>query len=241
MQELASPWMHWFPQRFVQRTDSDRVLVAQFAEAHEADTQYGGIPIATITNALDEGSGAQLEALVRAEGFGEQPNPFDAQIATEMKSGTSPTWQARFDTHLARRSDRGALPARRRDRRSEAKRGDPLVPGRGAGRPRRDRSLLDLREVFSDDAGEKLSFVPQPAADGQDRLAADVRALPRRARQSAAEQEPVQRAQAREMTRAEKDLAIARISRAGQTRMPPWRVGSLTPDSIRAATLELQK
>ena len=44
-----------------------------------------------------------------------------------------------------------------------------------------------------------------------------------------------------EMTRAEKDLAISRITESGVTRMPPWRVGSLTPDSIRAATLELQK
>ena len=44
MQELASPWMHWFPQRFVQRTDSDRALLAQFVDAHKDDTQYGGIP-----------------------------------------------------------------------------------------------------------------------------------------------------------------------------------------------------
>ena len=29
-----------------------------------------------------------------------QPNPFDAQIVTEMKSGSSPTWEARFETHL---------------------------------------------------------------------------------------------------------------------------------------------
>src|SRR4051812_42634104 len=28
MQELKSRWLHWFPQRFVQRTDSDRILTA---------------------------------------------------------------------------------------------------------------------------------------------------------------------------------------------------------------------
>jgi len=44
-----------------------------------------------------------------------------------------------------------------------------------------------------------------------------------------------------EMTRAQKDLAISRISESGTTRMPPWRVGSLTPDAVQAATLELQK
>jgi len=78
--------MHWFPQRFVRRTDSDRVLGAQFFEAHGVDSQYGGVPIAAIQNAVDEGSGAQLEALVRAEGFGDQPNAFDARI--ECSSGT---------------------------------------------------------------------------------------------------------------------------------------------------------
>ena len=40
-----------------------------------------------------------------------------------------------------------------------------------------------------------------------------------------------------EMPRATKDRAISRIG-AGQ--MPPPRVGALTPDAIRAATLELQ-
>ena len=58
MQELASPWLHWFPQRFVQRTDSDRTLLAQFAEAHKGERQFGGIPMETIANAVDEGSGA---------------------------------------------------------------------------------------------------------------------------------------------------------------------------------------
>ena len=196
MQELDSPWMHWFPQRFVQRTDSDRALGAQFADAHGDDKQYGGIPIATITNALDEGSGAQLEALVRAEGFGEQPNPFDAQIATEMKTGASPTWQARFDAHLD--GDAIAVPYPRIDVTDEAKRTAAVRSYQDVVRGLAPRqTLLDLREVFSDDAREKLSFVPQPGADGKTVLLQmcarchDGRGNP------AAGQEPVQRAQAR--------------------------------------------
>ena len=165
MQELASPWMHWFPQRFVQRTDSDRALVAQFEEAHQVDARYGGVPIDQITQALDEGSGAQLEALVRAEGFGDQPNPFDAQIATEMKSGASPTWQARFQTHLA--GDAIAVPYPTIDVTDEAKRTAAARSYRDVVRGATARSgLLDIREVFSDDARQKLSFVPQPGADG---------------------------------------------------------------------------
>ena len=240
MQELASPWMHWFPQRFVQRTDSDRALVAQFAEAHGDDEQYGGIPIAMITNALDEGSGAQLEALVRAEGFGEQPNPFDAQIATEMKSGASPTWQARFQTHLG--GDAIAVPYPRIDVTDEAKRTAAVRSYQDVVRGAAPReTLLDLRDVFSDDAAEKLSFVPQPGADGKAVLLQmcarchDGRGNP----QLSKSRFNVRKLD--EMPRAEKDLAISRISESGLTRMPPWRVGSLTPDGIRAATLELQK
>src|SRR5690606_15360220 len=44
MQELSAPWLHWFPQRFSQHTESDRVLLAQFLEAHGNEQQYGGIP-----------------------------------------------------------------------------------------------------------------------------------------------------------------------------------------------------
>ena len=70
MQELTGPWLHWFPQRFGQRTDSDRILTAQFADAHRVDSQYGGIPMATIVNAIDEGSAAAAIAFSAASGAG---------------------------------------------------------------------------------------------------------------------------------------------------------------------------
>ena len=197
MQELASPWLHWFPQRFVQRTDSDRVLLAQFADTHAGDKHYGGIPIATIANALDEGSGAQLEALVRAEGFGEQPNPFDAQIVAEMKNGTSPDLGSPIRNAPPGSGDRGPLPRHRRDRRGEAKRRRALVPGCRARRVARAEACSTSGRSSPTDAQEKLSFVPAARRRREDRLAGDVRALPRRARQSSAGQEPIQRARAR--------------------------------------------
>jgi mono/diheme cytochrome c family protein len=240
MQELASPWLHWFPQRFVQRTDSDRVLLAQFTDAHKDDTQYGGIPIQTIANAVDEGSGAQLEALVRAEGFGDQPNPFDSQIVTEMKSGSSPTWEARFEANL--RGQAIAVPYPAADVTDEAQRSaatrsyQDVVRGASA-----RASLIDIREIFSDDAKAKLSFVPQAGADGKTVLhqmcarCHDGRGNPQLGKNHfnvlALDSLP----------RPEKDLAIARLGDSGRSRMPPWRVGSLTAESIQAATLELQK
>jgi DNA-binding beta-propeller fold protein YncE/cytochrome c1 len=240
MQELAGPWLHWFPQRFVQRTDSDRVLLAQFTDTHKGDQQYGGIPITTIANALDEGSGAQLEAVVRAEGFGAQPNPFDAQIVTEMKSGSSPTWQARFETHLQGLAI--AVPYPAIDVTDEAKRNAATrsyqdVVGKASSRG----SLLDIRNIFSDDAMAKLSFVPQPGADGKAVLLQmcarchDGRGNPQLSKN---------RFNVRaldQLSRAEKDLAITRVTDSTGARMPPWRAGSLPPDSIQAVTLELQK
>ncbi len=237
MQELASPWLHWFPQRFVQRTDSDRVLLPQFADAHAGDRQYGGIPMATIADALDEGSGAQLEALVRAEGFGAQPNPFDAHIVTELESGSSPTWEARFETHLQGLAI--AVPYPGMDVTDEARRAaavrsyQDVVQG---GAPR--DSLLDIRDVFSDDAKQKLSFVPQPGADGKAVLLQmcarchDGRGNPQ------LNKNHFNVRKLDDMPRAEKDLAISRIGAMG---MPPWRAGTLTPEAIRAATLELQR
>jgi hypothetical protein len=240
MQELSSPWMHWFPQRFVQRTESDRVLLAEFTAAHDVDQQYGGIPVSVITNALDEGSSAQLEALVRAEGFGDQPNPFDAQIAAEMKSGSSPTWQARFDAHL--RGEAIAVPYPGIDVTDEAKRTAAVQSYRDvlSGVAPRE-SLIDIRQVFTDDASELLSFVPQPGADGRAVLLQmcarchDGRGNPGL---------PKNRFDALrldEMSREVRDLAISRITATDDLRMPPWRSGSLTPEAVQAATAELSR
>ena len=239
MQELAGPWMHWFPQRFAQRTESDRLLGAQFAEAHRSDGQYGGVPIAVITNAIDEGSGAQLETLLRAEGFAEQPNPFEPQIASEMKSGTSATWQARFEAHL--RGEAIAVPYPSIDVTDEALRAAAtqsylnVVSGMS---PR--ESLIDIRRIFSADAEQKLSFVAQPGAEGRAVLIQmcarchDGRGNP------ALRKNQFNVLRLDEMPRQLKDLAIERLD-SPTAIMPPKSAGRLTPEAIQAVKLELQK
>jgi hypothetical protein len=241
MQELESPWLHWFPQRFVQHTESDRVLGAQFAQAHQYDTQYGGIPISVISNALDEGSGAQLEALVRVEGFADQPNPFDGRITAELKAGASATWQTRYDAHL--RGEAIAVPHPALDVTDEAKRNAAVRSYQDVVRKVAPReTLLDIREVFSNEAMERLSFLPKPGADGKTVLTQmcarchDGRGNP---------DLPKNRFNVRkleEMSRASKDVAISRLTTdSALLRMPPWRVGTLTAESIQAATAELLK
>jgi mono/diheme cytochrome c family protein len=240
MQELASPWLHWFPQRFGQRTDSDRVLLAQFSSTHGGDQQYGGVPIPVIASAIDEGSGAQLEALVRAEGSQDQPNLFDPQIVNEMKTGVSPLWQARFASHLEGKAIAVPYPAidvtDESKRQAAAQSYQNVVAGSAA-----RETLLDLRDVFSNDAMTKLSFTPQPGAAGSTvLLQMCARCHDGRGNPSVGKNR-FNVMQLATLSREEKDLAIARLSDTGRTRMPPWRVGSLTPESIQAATAELQK
>lgn len=243
MQELASPWLHWFPQRFVQRTDSDRVLTAQFVDVHGVDQKYGGIPITTIQNALDDGSGAQLEALLRAQGFGEQPNAFDPRIEAEAKAGEpSATWFMQWA--LATQGKAITVPYPKVDVTDEAKRLAASASYRNvvmgsAGR----ETLLDLRDVFSQDAIEKLSFVPQPGADGRAVLVQmcarchDGRADPEIGRSK------FNVLKLDEMSAEAKALAVARIQEPVDSvkHMPPSRSGTLTPEAITAAIAELTK
>jgi MYXO-CTERM domain-containing protein len=240
MQELTSPWLHWFPQKFVQRTESDRVLLAQFLEAHDVDTQYGGIPLSAIVSALDEGSGAQLEALLRAEGFSKQPNPFDAAIATESKQGASPSWQARFDTHL--RGGAIAVPYPLVDVTDPTKRAAAVRSYRDVvtGLAPRE-SLLDLRDVFSTDATEKLSFVPAAGADGKSILLQMCARCHDGRGDPALPKNDFNVLALDTMPRHMKSRAIERLDAPLATRMPPWRVGSLSPEAIQAVTAELQK
>ena len=241
MQELASPWLHWFPQRFVQRTDSDRVLLAQFADTHAGDKHYGGIPIATIANALDEGSGAQLEALVRAEGFGEQPNPFDAQIVAEMKNGTSPTWEARFETHLQGRAI--AVPYPAIDVTDEAKRNaaarsyQDVVRGAVGARKlaRHPRDLLDGRAREAELRSAARRQTGRPSCWRCARVATTGAPILSWARADSTCSRST-RCRARRRTSPSRGSAIR-----DNTRMPPWRAGSLTPEGSAAAILELQK
>jgi hypothetical protein len=178
--------------------------------------------------------------LVRAEGFAEQPNPFDAAIAVEAKQGPSLSWQARFDIHL--RGDAIAVPYPLVDVTDPTKRVAAVQSYRNVvtGVAPRE-SLLDLREVFSADATEKLSFVSKPGADGKTVMLQmcsrchDGRGNP------ALSKNRFNVLELDVMSDDVKNRVIERINAPEATRMPPWRVGSLTPEAIQAITAELQK
>jgi hypothetical protein len=240
MQELEAPWLHWFPQRLGQRTESDRVLLGQFAEAHQHDKNYGGIAVSTITNAVSEGSGAQLEALIRAEGFAEQPNPFAGQIAAEFKSGMSPTWDLRFSVHLA--GEAIAVPYPGVDITDTEKRAAAVQSYLEVVQERAPReSLVDIRDVFSEDADRRLGFVSWSESDGRAILTQmcarchDGRGDPDIAKNR------FNVLQLDTMTRVEKDHAIERILATDLLQMPPKRAGRLSPGAMEAALTELER
>jgi hypothetical protein len=68
MQELRNPWTHFFRNN----TNGGRQLIAEFQAAHGNQETYAGIPGGQISSS----DPADLEDLVRAAGFGNQPNEF---------------------------------------------------------------------------------------------------------------------------------------------------------------------
>jgi len=243
MQELESPWLHWFPQRFVQRTDSDRLLTAQFLEAHSVDAAYAGIPIATIARAVDEGSGAQLEALLIAEGQEAQPNVFDPRIEAQAKDGEpSPIWEQQFALSLTGEAIGVPYPqADVTDATLRAASIQSYLDVVSGAAPR--ESLLDLRGLFSEDAKQKLGLIPAPGADGLTVLTqACARCHDGRANPQLSKSAFNVKALA-EMSRDQKDLAISRLQEpeTSNLRMPPWRTGNLPPAELASAIQELSK
>lgn len=243
MQEFRSPWLHWFPQKFAQRTQSDIVLLPQFLEAHSVDENYAGIPISTIETAVSEGSGAHLEDLLRAEGQADQPNVFDPLIEREIaESGQSSRWEALYAAFLEGEAISVPFPGL-----------DPTDPGlRQAatqsyvsvvtGSAARE-SLIPLHDLFTDEARALLGIVPPVDADGRTVLnVACGRCHNGRSDPSLARSSFNVKA-LDEMSREMKDWAIEKMVAAPDSPhvMPPSRFGPLPPDAIQKAVQELQK
>lgn len=237
MQEFRSPWLHWFPQKFAQRTQSDVVLLPQFLEAHSVDEHYAGIPIATIESAVAEGSGAHLEDLLRAEGQAEQPNAFDPLIEREIaESGESGRWDALYAAFLDGESISVPFPGL-----------DPTDPVLRqqvvqsyvdvvTGSAPRD-SLQNMHNLFSDEARELLGIVPPADADGQTVLNVACGRCHNGGADPALVRSAFNVKALDEMSREVKDWAIERLQAGSDSPavMPPARFGPLPPEAIAKA------
>lgn len=242
MQEFRNPWLHWFPQKFAQRTQSDIVLLPQFLEAHGVDKHYAGIPIPTIETAVAEGSGAHLEELLRAEGQAEQPNVFDPLIEREIaESGESGRWEGLYAAFL--RGDAISVPYPGVDPTDSVRRQavtQSYVSVVTGSAPR--ESLLNMNDLFTDEARELLGIVPPASADGKTVLNVacgrchDGRGDPSLAR-GAFNVKALD-----EMSREIKDWAIERLQLGHDSPavMPPARFGPLPQEAIARAIEELR-
>lgn len=157
MHELRSPWTHFF-----RNNRNSRVLMDDFLRAHPGE-DYGGIP----ANRIRDSDPADLEDLVRAAGFGNQPNEFRGNnINNDNVNVTTPntTWLNLYD-----RSVRGleiAVPYFGIDPFDPAK-VDAAVAGyravvTGQAAP---ETMPNMADLFRADALAHLGFV---AAEGLD-------------------------------------------------------------------------
>ncbi len=244
MQELRAPWSHWFPQRFVSRTESDRVLMDQFLEAHAGiDEHFGGIPMSSIEGALEDGSAAQLEALIRAEGFGVQPNAYDPRIEAEyLEAGQSERWQEQFAASV--RGESIPVPHPAIDATDPVKRLEAVESYKAVATGQAPReSLADMQHILSADAPVKMGLAP---AEGLDGRAVIVQMCGRCHGDNA--DPAISRAnfnvnQLDTMPRETKSLAVARMMGADTDYhlMPPKKAGWLSAAAKDAAIAELQK
>jgi hypothetical protein len=247
MQERVNPWTHWFRNN---RTGG-QALLADFHAAHGTTEDYGPIPAAMI----DKSDPAQLEGLVENNSVAPQPNEFpsdDIEQEVEDSSpmqpqdnstpGTSATWQALYDRvvagqfipvpyHDVKVTDATKLAAATASYRAVMAGMSPLG------------SLMDIREVFLDAALPKLSFRPKAGISGKQILEHMCQRCHNPSLDQTISRAKFDVTKLATMPRAEKDLAIKRLTLPMDTRlrMPPPRFGELSPAEIQLVIDELRK
>lgn len=217
MQELANPWGHWFyPER-----PATLALMTDFHAAHPITEDYAGIPIANI----DASRPFALERIVENNGFKQQPNVFDTlTINNEMvASGQSATWNAMYAKAVAGTEIPVPYFAVPQD---SAKIATMIQAYKDtlAGTVPRDQ-MPDIRDTVLDSALPDMSIRPKAGLDGKG-IAVHMCTMCHNSRLD----QTISRARfdidnLAQMTRAEKDAAIARLQLPDTDRkkMPPVR------------------
>lgn len=226
MQELDPPHTHWFSSK----TSGGQALLADFHAAHGTAEDYGAIPAGLI----DQSDPEQMAAFIRAAGFGHQPNAFPsaaieqevvqaapAQPAVNVPMGWSPTWKQIYDQAAAGQAI--AVPYH------DVKVTDPdklahMTEVYRAWQSGQSPTLReDIREVLLDSGLADMGFAPPPGADGRALLVQQCQQCHNSRLDPALSRDHFLVDQLDQMSRAEKDLAIARLRLPADTRltMPP--------------------
>jgi hypothetical protein len=245
MQELELPWTHWF------RNDlpGGITLAQDFIRAHGRDEDYGGIPAGLI----GKSDGKAIEDLVKGQGFDNQPNVFDTvKIEKEIKAssdlqpeintpkGKSSTWEANYARAMAGEF----IPVPYHDVKvSDPDKLDFLSKAYEKFRNGEPGELPDMRRVFLDDALEAMTIYPKSGATGRQVLVQTCAQCHNPKLDQTVTRAKFDAMNLDSMSRAEKDLAIARLKMgsAERLRMPPVTMRSLPDDAREAAIQELLK
>ena len=235
MQEIVPPFTHWFSST----TAGGKALLGDFHAIHPSGEDYGGIPGALV----DAADPSKLAALVTQAGFGTQPNAFDSKaIEAEQKAtpGTSATWKALYE-----RSVRGEFIAPPyfgvdvADRTKLA----ALKSGVAAFRAGTTSDMPDLANVFLDGALRDMSFAPKLGLDGRGLLTQLCQECHHSKLDPTLSREKFLTDQLDQMTRAERDVAIARLQMPTEERlaMPPALFRTITAQERALMIDELKK
>lgn len=238
MQELRDPWTHFFRNN----RPGGQQLLADYALAHQANETYAGIA----GNRIAQSDPADLEDVVRDEGFGNQPNEFrtgNIQNQLNQNPNVEPAaWTAIYTNVLngtripvpffrVRVTDATVLAAAAQQYRA-------VMAGTAA------RSTMpDIRHLYTPEAEIGVSLRAKAGQTGVQLM----QQMCQRCHNSALDQ-TISRArfdvtQLATMSRAEKDIAIGRVQLAKENvrRMPPERFGELTAAEIQLIVDELAK
>jgi hypothetical protein len=243
MQEIEAPFTHWFSAS----TEGGKALLADFHRMHNGD--YGPIPAALV----DKSDPSKLAALVTQAGAGKQPNVFaSAKIEAELKvsapaqpfvntpPGTSGTWQALYDAAVA---GTFIAPPYHDVKVTDSAKINTMIDAYNQFLNGKAAELPDLRDVFLDEGLRDMGFAPKLGLDGRGLLAQMCQQCHNSKLDMTVSRERFLTDKLDEMSREEKDLAIARIKTPLDTRltMPPPLFRTMTSDERQKMIDELSK
>jgi hypothetical protein len=244
MQENTPPFTHWFSAQ----TTGGRALLADFHAAHGTE-DYGGIPGALI----DKSDPAKLAQLVAQAGFANQPNAFPSaaieaevaqsaaqQPAINVPMGKSASWQAIYDKAVAGQFI--ATPYHDVKITDPKKLATMITACQDLAAGKR-QDLPDIGDVMLDDALRDIGFAPKVGADGRTLLAQMCQECHQSKLDPMVSRDNFLVDKLDQMSRAEKDLAIARLKLGPETRlrMPPMLFRTITDAERQAMITELMK
>jgi hypothetical protein len=234
MQELANPWAHWF---YPERPETLEIVQA-FQSAHGSES-YAGVPAANVMPTRP----AALTQLVQNNGFASQPNVFDtlAINAERTASGASATWAQLYARAVAGLE----IPVPYYTNAFDRPRLQAMITAYQqtvAGALPRDQ-MPDVSDTLAATTLADLSIRPRAGLDGRGIMVHMCQMCHNSRLDQTLSRARFNVEQLAQLSRGEKDLAIARLKLPASDRhaMPPARFHELSDTERQMVIDELAK